>query len=84
MHCTDLPREALHQVSAHLLVLLQRGPARVDPAEVEDCTFASLDTIRRGLAKRPEEFTIWFRAIFERVSGYLSGMESHQLKGGVE
>jgi isopentenyldiphosphate isomerase len=55
-----------------------------DPAEVEDCTFASLDSIRRRLAKRPEEFTIWFRAIFERVSGHLSGMESHQLKGGVE
>jgi isopentenyl-diphosphate Delta-isomerase len=68
----------------HVFIGRYEGPVNADPAEVEDCTFASLDTIRRGLAKRPEEFTIWFRAIFERVSGHLSGMESHQLKGGVE
>lgn len=60
------------------------GPVTPNPEEIEDCTFVSLNVIRNRLKHRPEEFTIWFRAIFERVSGHLSGMESHQQKGGVE
>lgn len=67
----------------HVFIGTFDGPANPDPAEVADCTFAPLDDIRQRLEERPEEFTIWFRAIFERVSGHLSGMESHQ-KGGVE
>jgi len=67
----------------HVLVGRYVGPVNFDPAEVADCTFAPLNDVRKRLRERPEEFTIWFRAIFERVSGHLSGMESH-LKGGVE
>jgi len=68
----------------HVFVGVYDGPMHADPAEVEDCTFVSLNNIRVRLEEHPEEFTIWFRAIFERVSGHLSGMESQQLKGGVE
>jgi isopentenyl-diphosphate Delta-isomerase len=67
----------------HVYVGRYDGSVNFDPAEVADCTFAPLNDIRLRLQERPEEFTIWFRAIFERVSGHLSGMES-QIKGGVE
>jgi isopentenyl-diphosphate delta-isomerase len=67
----------------HVFVGRYDGPVIFDPAEVAGCTFAPLNDVRKRLRERPEEFTIWFRAIFERVSGHLSGMESH-LKGGVE
>lgn len=67
----------------HVFIGQYDGAVRFDPAEVADSTFAPLNDIRQRLKDRPEEFTIWFRAIFERVSGHLSGMESHK-KGGVE
>lgn len=67
----------------HVFVGQYEGPVNFDPAEVAACTFAPLSDVRKRLEERPEEFTIWFRAIFERVSGHLSGMESHK-KGGVE
>lgn len=67
----------------HVFIGRYDGPVDFNREEVADCTFAPLSDVRNRLRERPEEFTIWFRAIFERVSGHLSGMESHQ-KGGVE
>lgn len=67
----------------HVFIGFYDGQVLPDPAEVEDCTFEPLDEIAVRLKAHPQQFTIWFRAIFERVSGHLSGMESH-LKGGVE
>ncbi|MCF8256561.1 MAG: isopentenyl-diphosphate Delta-isomerase [Flavobacteriales bacterium] len=66
----------------HVFLGWYDGPVNPDPIEVEDRTFAPLDEISARLKDSPQEFTIWFRAIFERVSGHLSGMESHK-KGGV-
>jgi isopentenyl-diphosphate delta-isomerase len=60
----------------HVFIGTFDGIANPDPAEVADCTFAPLEDIRQRLRERPEEFTIWFRAIFERVCAHLSGMES--------
>jgi len=51
----------------HVFVGRYDGPVNLNPAEVADCTFVRLNDIRKRLRERPEEFTIWFRAIFERV-----------------
>lgn len=67
----------------HVFVGRYDGPMKLDSVEVAGCSFAPLNDVRKRLEERPEQFTIWFRAIFERVSGHLSGMESHK-KGGVE
>lgn len=78
----DLENGLMEHELDHVFIGTFDGPARPDPAEVADCTFAPLNDVRKRLGERPEEFTIWFRAIFERVCAHLSGMESHQ-KGGV-
>lgn len=59
------------------------GTINLNLDEAEECTFASLEDIAKRIEEHPREFTIWFRAIFNRVSEHLTGMESH-LKGGVE
>ena len=67
----------------HVFIGKYDGVIYLNPDEVEECTFASLEDIAKRLEEHPREFTIWFRAIFKRVSEHLTGMESH-LKGGVE
>lgn len=62
----------------HVFLGRYDGQVHFDPSEVEDCTFVPLAKVSERLRESPQDFTIWFRAIFERVSGHLSGMESHQ------
>ena len=66
----------------HVFFGVYDGTIKLNPEEVEDCTFVSLGNVSKEADQHPERFSIWFRIILEKFKEHLSGME-HQLQKAV-
>jgi isopentenyl-diphosphate Delta-isomerase len=49
----------------HVLVGQYDGEPQINPDEVEDWRFASMNDVREEIKRTPEEYTYWFRAILD-------------------
>lgn len=49
----------------HIFTGVYDGVPTVNPDEVEDWKFVSLDELRKDAARNPENFTAWFRLILD-------------------
>lgn len=54
----------------HVFVGYYDGDIHVNPAEVNDYTFRSMESIQESLLKHDGLFTAWFEIIFPRVMGW--------------
>ncbi len=50
----------------HLFVGTFNGVPQINPDEVSDWKWISLENLERDLAENPKNYTAWFRIIFER------------------
>jgi isopentenyl-diphosphate Delta-isomerase len=55
----------------HVLIGYTDNEPVINPDEVETWKFESLDAIKKGMKQQPEQYTVWFRIIFDRVCNYL-------------
>ena len=49
----------------HIFTGVYDGVPTVNPDEVEDWKFVSLDELRKDAARNPENYTAWFRLILD-------------------
>ncbi len=66
----------------HVFFGVFNGEVIPNAQEVEDYAFTPLDSIAKGLAESPENYSVWFRIISEKHNDHLTGME-HRLKKAV-
>ena len=50
----------------HLFIGDYNGVPQINPDEVADCKWMSIEEVERDLVNHPEKYTAWFRIIFER------------------
>ena len=51
----------------HVLVGHYEGEMNLNPDEVSEVAFLPIDQIRQQIIDQPEQFTVWFKIIFEEV-----------------
>jgi isopentenyl-diphosphate delta-isomerase len=51
----------------HVFIGSSDAPPRPDPMEVMGYRYASLSEIEKDLKEHPEQYTTWFRLVFDRV-----------------
>ena len=60
----------------HVMIGYYHGEPIINPDEVESWKWLSIDAIHDSIAASPEEYTVWFKIIFEEFYHYL---EDHKL-----
>lgn len=55
----------------HVLIGFTDLQPEINIDEVASWKYDSLDTIKQGMKNQPEQYTVWFRIIFDRVCTYL-------------
>lgn len=55
------------------------GDVKLNPNEVEDCTFVPLVKVFTDAKNHPDRYSIWFRIIIDKFRDHLTGME-HRLQ----
>jgi isopentenyl-diphosphate delta-isomerase len=60
----------------HVMIGYYQGEPNINPDEVESWKWLSIDAIHDSIASSPEEYTVWFKIIFEEFYHYL---EDHKL-----
>lgn len=58
----------------HVFVGKFSGPIHVNPDEVGDYCFMSLEEIKTSIQSSPDKYTVWFKIAFPRVEEYLAGV----------
>jgi isopentenyl-diphosphate delta-isomerase len=48
----------------------------INPLEVNDWKYMPMNEIRHGLIKNPDQFTVWFKIVFEEVDHHLQRLRS--------
>ncbi len=56
----------------HVFVGLYEGQVQINPAEVQDYCYKTMDEIRESLASSPEKYTAWFKIAFPKLEEYLA------------
>lgn len=62
-----------HEVD-HVFTGVYEGPIAVDPQEVNDYTYHSMDHIRESISASPHLYTSWFIIAFPKLETYLAGI----------
>lgn len=55
----------------HVYTGIYEGPIRVNPDEVKDYCFKSIDAIDQSLSTHPQKFTPWFKIAFPKLKAYI-------------
>ena len=64
----------------HVFFGVYDGEIKIDPNEVEDCTFAPLVKVFTDAENHPDRYSIWFRIIIDKFRDHLTGMEQQLQK----
>ena len=59
-----------HELDHVLIGYFNKRP-NINPEEVEDWKYISLDELEDSMKKNPENYTVWFKVIFDRVKSTL-------------
>lgn len=59
----------------HVLIGRTDSKPHINPVEVNDWKFMSIDAIRNDMTKSPDLFTVWFRIAFDRVDEFFRKMK---------
>lgn len=55
----------------HVLIGHYNDPPEINPDEVSDYCYKSLEAIKEDIAIKPESYTVWFKIIFEKFYEHL-------------
>lgn len=55
----------------HVLIGSFNGTPQLNSEEVADWRFVTMDAIREGIQQTPENYTEWFKIVFDRVDAHL-------------
>ena len=67
----ELDNHLIEHELDHVLVGEYSAAPRMNPEEVEDWKYVSMEWLEADLANAPENYTIWFKTIFPRVKSLL-------------
>ncbi|MFT5778336.1 MAG: isopentenyl-diphosphate delta-isomerase [Crocinitomicaceae bacterium] len=56
----------------HVLIGHYSEPPNLNPEEVEDWRYISMEEIEENIKQTPDDYTIWFKVIFDRVKTVLA------------
>ncbi|MTH17582.1 isopentenyl-diphosphate Delta-isomerase [Flavobacterium sp. LC2016-01] len=60
----------------HVMIGYYDGEPAINPEEVEDWKWMSIEDVKADIEKQPEIYTVWFKIIFDEFDHYL---EDHKL-----
>jgi|SRR5690606_5633306 len=59
----------------HVMIGHYHGEPNINPSEVGDWKWMSIDAVKKDMQEHPEKYTVWFKIIFDEFYHYL---EQHQ------
>ncbi len=62
----------------HVFIGRSNASPRINPEEVNDWVWMTMDKLRREIKKSPEKYTVWFRIAFDQVERHLERMEGEE------
>ena len=67
-----------HELDHIMIGYYEQAPV-INPDEVEDWKWMSLENVRTDIAAQPELYTVWFKIIFEKFYEHINTIhESHR------
>ena len=58
----------------HIFIGHSNKQPKINPNEVNDWKYMSMDSVRDEMKSNPENFTVWFRIAFDEVESYLKNL----------
>lgn len=55
----------------HVMIGRYNGRPNINPDEVEDWKWMSVEEVQKSMQSHPEQYTVWFRIIFDEFYHYL-------------
>jgi isopentenyl-diphosphate delta-isomerase len=62
----------------HVFIGHSNRKPEINPDEVSDWKYRSMDDIRQDMSKHPEQYTVWFRIAFDEVEKYLLNTQKNK------
>jgi isopentenyl-diphosphate delta-isomerase len=56
----------------HIFVGISDASPQINPAEVAEWKAVSLSDLQSDVIRNPDNYTVWFKKLYERVGDYLS------------